>query len=370
MKKLLFLINTLNAGGAEKTLLTLVNNIDFNNYDVTVQTVLDEGIYKKSLDKRIKYKTIIKNFHSGIIKKLCLYIISFILSPKFVYKKFVKNDYDCEIAYLEGVPTKIISSSEISNKYAWVHTDISKYRDSLKVFKNEKQVINVYKSYKHIVCVSNSVKKGVEEVVPGINSIKLYKNPYDTEKIRLLGNKKVSDNYLQCFRFVSVGRLVKEKGFDRLLESCRLLKDENYIFHIDILGDGNEKDKLNTMIQDYKLSDYVSLRGFENNPYKYIKNSNAVICSSLVEGYPSVIIESLILGVPIISTKCGGPEDIAKEAGGILLVNNDTLSIMEGIKLLLTNDSLYKKLKQEAKESSNSFEMITSIKLFYNIIED
>ena len=99
MQTILFLINTLSGGGAEKVLTDTVNALDKSKYQITVQTITDSGAFKNRLNPEVKYKSIIcvKN---AFLKKLYTYIINFLLPPKLVHKLFVGNGYDYEIAFL------------------------------------------------------------------------------------------------------------------------------------------------------------------------------------------------------------------------------------------------------------------------------
>ena len=122
MKKLLFLINDLSGGGAEKVLIDTVNALCRDGYDVTLQIVTNKGIFKDRLSNGVKYKTIVP-FKNVLLCRACAYMINFIIPPKITHRLFIGNKYDYEIAFLEGVPTKLISESK-TKKYAWVHIDL------------------------------------------------------------------------------------------------------------------------------------------------------------------------------------------------------------------------------------------------------
>ena len=98
MKKILFFINTLHGGGAEKVLVDLVNNMDPEKYLNTVQTLIDKGVHKNALKDHVQYKSILKN------AKLSKWVIK-LMPAKLVYNLVVKDNYDYEVAFLEGYPT-------------------------------------------------------------------------------------------------------------------------------------------------------------------------------------------------------------------------------------------------------------------------
>ena len=148
VKKILFLINTLDVGGAEKILIDTVNNIDKTKYDVTLQTVTNRGSMRKDLNGDVKYKSIV-SFGRGFFGKVFSYLVYFVIPASIIHRIFIGNKYDIEIAFLEGVPTKIISASKNRNskKLAWVHIDLYNTLGLDKVYKSMQEHIKCYKSF-------------------------------------------------------------------------------------------------------------------------------------------------------------------------------------------------------------------------------
>ena len=121
--KVLFLIFDLGGGGAEKVLVQLVNSLPADKYDITVQTIFNVGPNKISLKPHIHYKYIFNKQFRG------MRFLNRILSPKLLHRLFIREHYDIEIAYLEGVPTRVISgcANPMTKKYAWVHIETVSY---------------------------------------------------------------------------------------------------------------------------------------------------------------------------------------------------------------------------------------------------
>ena len=161
-KKILFLIHTLQVGGAEKVLVNLVNKLDKKKYDVTVMTVINTGAFREALDKDIKYKTIIdikmpgkktKNKSGNLLNKtskvkqmmanLYRWAWRYVNCEK-IYKKFIKEDYDVEVAFLEGISAKIIANStnKHAKKIAWIHVDLLNEKKTEKFFKYREEEAN------------------------------------------------------------------------------------------------------------------------------------------------------------------------------------------------------------------------------------
>ena len=132
-------------------------------------------------------------------------------------------------------------------------------------------------------------------------------NSVDSEKVKLLSQEKIKlpDKRL----FTTLGRLDYNKNQILLLKAAREVKKQRDDFMIYLLGDGDDRPKLEEYIQDHDLEENVKILGFIDNPYPYIKNSVATVLTSLSEGFSLVLVESVTLDTPIISTDVG----VAKE---------------------------------------------------------
>lgn len=383
MKKILFLIHTLGVGGAEKVLINLVNNMDKSKYDITVMTVIDTGIFKESIDHNVHYKTIFKipfkkkknskvssgslhsNFNNSklLLKKIYQFFWRH-MNTKLIYKVFIKDYYDYEVAFLEGVATKIIASSihENSKKYAWIHVDLINEKKSEYFYKSINDQIKDYIQFNKIICVSNVVKEQAEKKL-GLETekfITLY-NPIDTNEIIKKANQEIV-NTNNAVTFCSVGRLAQQKGYDRLIKVSNKLKEEGLSFSVNILGEGPDKKQLEQLIDEYNLKDYVYLLGFCSNPYPYIKNCDVFICPSRAEGFSTVASEAVVLNKACLVTDCSGMSELfGKESEYGYIVSNDEKGIYEGMKLFLTNEKMRDVYSQKSKENSIRFNLKNTI---------
>ena len=168
----------------------------------------------------------------------------------------------------------------------------------------------------------------------------------------------------------NIRRLVKEKGYDRLLEVDKRLIKEGIIHTLWIVGEGKEKGKLEDFINRNKLKNTVNLIGYTQNPYKFVKNSDVFVCSSRIEGLSTALIEATILEKIIITTNCPGIKEIfGEKTDSALIVNNDTDSLYEGMKELLTDKKLRQTLKKNIKNRSKIFEIENTVKQIQEIID-
>lgn len=350
-RKVLFAIESLSGGGAEKILTTIVKNMDYTRFDVTVLTVVETGIY---LDDVKKYCTVISmlsdyNVLSNPMDKLKYkldYKKIYHSDCRKIYYKYIKTEYDVEIAFVEGYVTKLIASSwnQKSKKYAWVHIDmIENYHADLN-YANIEEEQSVYRKFDNIFTVSEYVgqvfvRKFGKEF---IKKIKTQYNPVDSEEIETLSKEKIEDEYQSNIKLISVGRLVHQKGYDRLISVVEKLKQKGYDFEIWILGDGNQKTELQDFIKEHGLQNYFKLKGFQNNPYSYIIKADAFICSSRSEGFSTVATEALILNKPIFTTDCSGMKELfGNQECGIICENSES-GIYEMMKRILDCNNLEK----------------------------
>lgn len=386
MRKILFLIHTLRGGGAEKALVQLVNAMDKTKFDITVMSVLNTGKYIKELDSNIKYKYMFdeiidtntmnkKNLiHRLKFLKLQLYYNVFwkICSTKHLYKKYIKEKYDVEVAFLEGIPAKIISKSSNKNskKICWIHTDLTKNRRTKTFFKNKKDENSCYSKFDKIVCVSEIVKECflAEIKVKDSKKVIVRHNPLDIKSIL----KKSNEEYKHIYKEIksnntkivcSLGRLETLKGYDRLLKAHKRLIDNGIYHKLIILGEGSQYARLSKYIDDNGIEETAKLLGFKNNPYPYIKACDIYICSSIFEGLNIAACEAMVLGKPIIVTKGTGFRNIIGEdnAHGIIASNSED-GIYNALSDMLQSETMMQNYAKESRKISPMFELKRNVR--------
>ena len=163
-------------------------------------------------------------------------------------------------------------------------------------------------------------------------------NVVDREEIRRMAASFAPEKPKKV-TFVAVGRLTTQKGFDRLIAASSILKRAGYDFSVQILGEGEQRPLLEEMIRREGLQDTVQLLGFLENPYPYLWQADALVCSSLYEGISTAVTEALILGTPVITTPCAGVEELfGGRSCGVITEDNGT-GIAAGMEQLLKEPS-------------------------------
>ncbi len=366
MKKVLFFIESLAGGGAEKVLTTLVKNLDRQKYDITVLLVSKTGVYVKEVEKHCRLISMLPDYSSlsGMFDKIKYrynYKWIYRAKPEKIYKKYISEHYDIEVAFVEGFATKIIAAStnKKSKKICWLHIDMENnpYADQYYSSLDEERA--VYQKFDKIVGVSKSVKYAFENKFDLKNSVDVIYNPIDSKDI-ILRAKQDSHTRLdkeEGLKIISIGRLEKQKGYDRLIKGLKKIDYKKYPFHLWILGEGSERAYLEQIIREFGLEKQIDLLGFQENPYAWLAAADVFVCSSRAEGYSLAIAESMILGLPVLSVDCAGPNELLDFGKYGLLIPNTDEDLEEDLKSMIEGKINLVKYAQLSEKRQQFFEL-------------
>lgn len=347
MIRILFLIPTLSGGGAEKVLRTMVNHMDLSRFDITVQTV-EACDPERYLKNGIHYKAI-NRCKTAIGRKLFRGFYRLCAECGLAYPLFIKDDYDIEVAYLETEATKLIAQSTNRNaaKLAWVHCDLS-CKEGI-VQKREK-IEKQYRHFDRVVCVSGDVEKGFEELFGKGFPTQVLHNVIDEEEIFAKAEAfPVSWERPGVTQLLAVGRLSREKNYPALFSCCARLKQAGYPFHLTVLGDGLEAERLKAEICTMDLCEEISLQGFSENPYPWMREADVVVCTSLYEGLSTVIQEAMILGRAIVTTPVGGMRELLGDSEYGLITTDWEDGLSSDLARMIRDPELRKHYAEKAK---------------------
>lgn len=376
MKKVLFLIEDFGCGGAERVLCTLLNNLDTTEYHITVCTITGGGELEAQLPTTISLFAILKcSGKEGVFQSLWYRIkynlIYHWLPTWLVYHLFVSKGYDVEVAFVEGFATKLLaaSSNKKANKVAWVHCDLKEFPWPVNtgVFKSLDEEKTAYSKYDEVAVVSEASKNHFIEIYGLADRTRCIYNPIDRKAIRELASLGKRDARDRRFRFVSVGRLTEAKGYDRLIEAAARLKREGLGFELWIIGEGSDRSLLEKRVEESGLTNVVKFLGFQKNPYQYLNQCDCFVCSSRTEGYSLVIAEAMCVGLPVISTRCAGPEEILDGGRYGVMVENSTEGLYVGMSMVLKMMNL-NRLKQLSVERAKSFDLEKTMREVYDVL--
>lgn len=332
-KKILFFHFDLQGGGAEKVLVNLLNHLNPDKYDITLRVVFGVGPYVEKIPSYVHYKPVFRFLFKGLPALLK------IIKGKWLYRLFVTGKYDMEIAYLETLPTRIISYSTNPDccKLAWVHTEFSEQHKHSRSFRNLSEATASYNRFDKILFVSQGCKKAFFHYLPEVKTAsEVIYNVNEFDDIREKAQEELPITIDKtAVNICSVGRLTYLKRFDRLIAVAGRLIREGYNLRLYILGEGELRGLLEKQIADLMLQERVSLLGFDKNPYRYVAKMDLFACSSEKEGYSTAVTEAVALGVPVLTTDCSGMDEVLRNGDFGLIVKNDEDALYEGLKTLL-----------------------------------
>lgn len=367
-RRVLFFANSLYEGGAEKVLQTLLQNLNKDKFDVTLYSLHKEDP-TKGYPSSITYKYL---YGRGKIIDYIITLIYKYFNPFLFYRLFVRGKYDTEVAFIEGYSTRIVSGSTNKNskKIAWVHIDLQNNHWTDIAFRSKEEEYECYHRFDVVVGVSQTVKAVNDNLFPKVKSSIYIYNPVPADKIKSLAAlPTIYSVEWDCFVFVACGRIEKQKGFDRLIDVAKELLYEGYKFKIVIIGKGTEKHILEKRIKEKELDGCIDLVGYQMNPFPLLKHADCFVCSSRAEGFSLVVLEAMILGLPIVSTDCAGPNELIGNSEYGLLVDNSVDGIYNGMKYMLDNVEQQTFYQQKSLERAQYFGIEKIMQKIENVLE-
>ena len=362
MISVLFLIPTLDRGGAENVLVDLVNHMDQSRFKITVQTLFDKNSQKDRLREGIEYKSFLCHQFHGNSRLLSR------MPANFLYRLIVRKLYDVIVSYLEGPTTHILSGCPYpaTKRVAWVHVEMETARQLSVGFTSLDKALQAYKEFDRVAFVAKTVRDSFRRISGCTlnNEIVLY-NTIDSRMIL----EKAAENSSEVtfsddeFNIVSVGRIINAKGYDRLARVQKKLRTEGYNTHIYILGKGKDQEALEAYTAENAISDSFTFLGFQENPYQIVAKADLFVCSSRREGFSTAVTEALILGVPVVSTNCSGAYELLGDDNEYgIVTDNNPRALYKGIKKLLDDPGLLKHNREQAKIRGRHFTAENTVK--------
>lgn len=341
MKKILFAAYSLDYGGIETALVTLLKYLS-KDYDITLVLEKKQGVFLDELPKNINIITYTPSMNKNkIIRKFLNFI------KQVGFKLRYKNKFDFASSYATySFPCSFVARNASKNSCLWIHNDYLNFYDNDVVkYKNFFQDLKVEK-FKKIVFVSKYDRQYFNTEFPYLmDRTFTCNNLIDYEKIIEKSREKVDDlKKTDVPTFINIGRHdEKQKKISRIINATRRLNKDGYKFRVILVGKGSATKKYYSDCRDLKN---VQLVGAKKNPYPYLKNSDCFILSSQFEGYPVVLVEAMILNKPIITTNVSDVKNDIDNKYGIV-VDNSEKGVYEGMKKFLDSGIRIKKFSPE-----------------------
>lgn len=390
-KNILFAINNLHCGGAEKALISLLETIDYSMYNVDLFLFKHEGLFYNKIPKQVdlleepkeyqyfdmSIKTAIKDCiktkrYKIAFSRICAgYIFNVEKNRarceqrvwKYISRslKNTNKKYDVAIGYLEKNPIFFcIDKVNAKKKIGFIHNDYDKLGMDpvidLEYFDQLDNIVTVSEECANVLKHRFPMYEKKIEVMLNIVSPNVINN-MSLENIDL--NKK-------GIKIVSVGRLNYQKGFEMAIEACKFLIQSGYDVKWYVIGEGEEREKLEQIIIENDLQELFILLGIKENPYPYIREADIYVQPSRFEGKSIAIDEAKILHKPIVVTNFSTATDQIRNGENGIIVDMNPQSIYEGIKILINNKELSNKFKENLSKENLGTE--SEIQKFYELM--
>lgn len=362
-KKLLFVMESLGIGGAEKSLVTLLSELDYSKYEVdlflfnfcgefkallpkqvrVIEAPMDFKVFNNNPIKALKYFLLNKKYKLLYYKLIELFILlfnRFVLHREYIGWNFINKSvdrlnkkYDTAIGFMEKKSIYFtIDKVNADKKIGWIHTDYSKIQYN-------KKLDNEYlKKMDKIVAVSDHCKEALDNVFPELrNKTIVIENMISPLIINKMAKEKVVEIEKQKDEIIicTVARLTAAKGIDIAIECCKRIIDKGLKIRWIVIGDGEERSKLEKLIINYGLQDIFLLLGSKSNPYKYMRMCDIYVQPSIWEGFGITVSEAKVLCKPILVNNI--PEFKQQIGAGLGIIYNNINEMEYELEQLIIN---------------------------------
>lgn len=359
-RKVLIVVHQLNLGGVQKAVLSALDAIDYSQNEVTLYIrknridLLDQ--VNPNVSKIIINKDSTKYYRKpyaiwlqllskldkskSVQEKLNNYIID--SQMKYEKEHYFSEDtvYDVAVSYIQSLTAKFVADNiKAKRKIMFYHGSTDEWHEV-----NE-AILPVYEK---VYCVSKGAQKAVQGFYPQFaEKIDCLENYVDAEKVRADAEKFTPDYPNDKLILCSCGRITPVKGFDLAVGAAEILRNKGLDFKWYFVGDGVDRPKIEALIAEKNLQDYIEITGLKDNPYPYIKHCDIYVQPSCEEAHPLSIIEAQILCKPIVSTATVGGQSVIENQITGLIADVDSNSLAERIYNLNVDSGLQESIKQQ-----------------------
>lgn len=287
--KISFLLGSFSGGGAERVMVTLANKFYALGYKIDFLVLSDTGPYRNDLVNGINKIVLSKNTTSKFWKyaSAITSLIKYISKQKPTHVISTLHEMNILNILINKKANTIVREAN-SIEYLFTNQNLKKKL----LFKAIKYL---YPKASHVVTLSEVMKDDLLRRIPAVKNISVIHNPLDLEKFSHMQKQNIPTPTI-----VACGRLTKGKNFKDLVLVTNELKNKYPNITVNILGEGSERQNLQELIDANNLSENVKLVGFVDNPYEFYTSSSVFVQTSLMEGFPNVMIESMACKIPVV----------------------------------------------------------------------
>lgn len=340
--KIALYIPSLEGGGAERVIINLAGEFVYRGFSVDLVLVQKKGSYINEVHSKVNIVDLKAKRVSSSLFPLVRYI--------------QREKPDVVLSTLNHANLIAILANKIAGVHSHCVIRVPSYFSLTEKWHIKSLAKVLYPKSNRIIAVSHGVKQDLAKTlhIPKDKICVLY-NPIHNKSITEMARKDVDHLFFKNKKdkiILGVGNLIKDKDFGTLLKAFFELNKKLENIKLIILGEGEERKSLERLIEELNIKESVSLPGFINNPYAYMARADALVLSSLSEGFPNVIVEAMACGTSIVSVDCpGGVSEILQQGKyGMLTRQGNVMALADAMNEILENPFDPDMLKKRANE--------------------
>ncbi len=379
LKSVLFVVPSMVGAGVERRVSILVNHWGVNDYTVKLGLLRKEGDFLAHIPASILHFVSAPRWLETFLYPLTSFVnvYNFVLAVYQINQliKRLRPTIIVTFTLETTLPMYLVCLVYGKSDTRWIISEDSNTSRATNQFFTvkilERFVLSilgrVYRYADAVTCVSNAVKKAVRDQyrVP-LNRLSTVHNPVDAIEVQKKASLAVKIDYDYI---LAVGRLVKLKQFDVLIESFVKVNPQRKL-KLMILGEGPERCRIENLIESCGLTGSVLLPGFDANPWRYMAHARMLVLTSKSEGFGNVVAEAMTVGCPVIATACGGPEDIIRHHENGVLVKPDSSLIASEITRLLEFSSQRESMIQQGRRDALQYRPEIICEQFVQVLDN
>ncbi len=388
-------MESMKSGGGERSLLSLLQLVDYKEYDVDLMLFDRSGLFLELIPEQVNiipFGELYDKFKRPMVKSVLSLLFS--LKPVLAVKralysrtvnssvssslirdqlawKYMKSffcdngkEYDAAIGYLEGKPNFYVADCvRAKTKIVYVHNDYRKLEMDAKIDGE------FFGKVDYIVTVSEECEKVLREIFPQYSEkVRMIENVTIPKILWKMAEENVEDFDKKSYgkSLLTIGRLCPQKGYDMAIDAAEILVKKGYDFKWLSIGKGELKTEIEQKIKEKNLEEKFILLGEKSNPYPYLAKCDVYVQPSYFEGKSIALDEAKCLAKPIVATKFSTVYDQLADGETAVLAEMNAESIAEKIALLIDDENLAETLSENLKKMKHGNE--EEIQKFYALL--
>ncbi len=358
-KKLLVIIPSLEAGGAELVLLNILRWLP-GGYDTELCVVMNHGRYFSQIPDHVKLTTLFRNVFLARVLTYVYIKFNFSLVYRIRVRRKLRARYDVAVSFVDGSHTDLLFMLPRApgKTISWIHASKASYSNYAKFYQGRygrRIMKNRYARLDRLVFVSHDAMEEFISLFGNYPDMRVIYNVLDVERKMEMADAFVPERE-DGLQILAMGSLFPVKGYEKLIRACGMLRSDGLDFRLRIYGEGPLQRELQQLIDESGLQEHVRLEGYLENPFPYLKAADLFVMTSESEALPTALCEAILFGKPVVVTNCSGCREIVDHGRYGMMTGQTAREVYEGLKQMITTPAIREKFGSLALERAKIFD--------------